>query len=32
MDMMGSGVIITLCYVVVASVWTAVVAGLGLLS
>lgn len=30
-DMMGSGVIITLGYVVISSVWTAICAGLGLL-
>lgn len=30
-DMMGSGVIITLCYIVVATLWTAAVAGMGLL-
>ena len=29
--MMGSGVIITLCYIVVATLWTAAVAGMGLL-
>lgn len=30
-DMMSTGVVITLGYVVVCSVWTAVVAGIGLL-
>lgn len=30
-DMMGSGILITLCYIVVASLWTAAVAGMGLL-